>query len=100
MSEKSTVTVSAAFRRHFEIFAEHRVSSGLFTPDEMEKLREVVRSDLRPGPDLLRADVDCLEIDGVKVKATIDDAAERYRLWDEYLSDEAESIALQKRMTA
>ena len=98
MSEK--VTVTPAFRRNFEIFAEHRVSIGLSTQEEMDDLREIVRADLRPGPDQIRAGVDCLEIAGVKIQATIDDAVERYRLWDEYFAAEAEDIAIQKRMTA
>ena len=92
MREK--VTVSPAFRRNFEIFAEHRIASGLFTAEEMEYLRELIRKDLRPGPDPIRAEVDCLEIAGVRIPATIDDVADRYRLWEEFLADEVEAIEL------
>jgi hypothetical protein len=92
------VTVSAAFRRNFEIFAEHRVSSGFFTDEEMEGLRELIRKDLRPGPDQIRAEVDCLEIAGVKIPATIDDVADRYRLWDEFFAAEVEALELANMM--
>ncbi len=86
--------VSPGFRRNFEIFVEHRVASGVFTIDEIEGLREIIRKDLRPGPDNNRVGVDCLEISGVRIPATIDDVADRYRLWEEFLADEVEAIEL------
>jgi len=93
-------TVTRRFRDNFEAFAAHRVASGEFTAEEMEGLRDLVRKDLQPGPDQIRGAVDCLEIAGVKVPATIDDVEDRYRLWDEFFAAEADDIMLQQGMSA
>ena len=92
--------VTRRFRDNFELFAAHRVASGAFSDSEMEEFRALVRKDLEPGPDQIRAAVDCLVVAGVKIPATIDDAEERYRLWDEFFAEEAADIALQRQMSA
>ena len=92
--------VTKRFRDNFEEFAAHRVASGAFSASELEEFRALVRKDLDPGPDQIRAHVDCLVVAGVKIPATIDDAEERYRLWDEFFSEEAADIARKRRMAA
>jgi hypothetical protein len=92
--------VTKRFRDNFEVFAENRVASGAFSADEMDALRSLVRKDLEPGPDQIRGAVDCLEIAGVKIPATIDDADERYRMWDDFFASEADDIATQRRIDA
>ena len=87
-------TVTKRFRDNFEAFAAHRVASGAFSVSEMDEFRALVRKDLEPGPDQIRGEVDCLEISGVKIPATIDDVSDRYRLWDEFFSAEVEAIEL------
>ncbi len=84
--------VTKLFRDNFEMFAADRVDSGEFTQEEMEELKALIRKDLEPGPDQIRHGVDCLMIAGVKIPATIDDEAERYRLWDEFFAAEAEDV--------
>ena len=85
-------TVTKAFKDNFEAFAAHRVASGAFSVSEMDEFRALVRKDLEPGLDQIRGEVDCLEIAGVKIPATIDDVSDRYRLWDEFFSAEVEEI--------
>ena len=50
--------VTKRFRDNFEEFAAHRVASGAFSASEMEEFRALVRKDLDPGPDQIRAHVD------------------------------------------
>ncbi len=92
--------VTRRFRDNFEVFAAHRVASGDFTAAEMDEFRSLVRKDLEPGPDEIRAAVDCLTVSGVKIPSTIDDAGERYRLWDEFFAAESADIAMLRRMAA
>lgn len=92
--------VTRRFMDNFEVFAAHRVASGYFTAAEMDEFRSLVRKDLEPGPDQIRTAVDCLAVAGVKIPATIDDAEDRYRLWDEFFAAEAADIATQRRMAA
>ena len=84
--------VTKRFRDNFEAFAAHRVASGAFSVSEMDEFRALVRKDLELGLDQNRGAVDCLEIAGVKIPATIDDVSDRYRLWDEFFSAEVEEI--------
>lgn len=85
-------TVKRKFRDNFECWAAYRLSSGEFSQAEMDALKEMLRIDLAPGPDQLRAGLKVILAAGVEVPATIDDHEERYRLWDEFFSDEAECI--------
>ena len=93
-------TVTKKFRNNFEAFAADRIATGEFSESEMAELKEMVRKDLQPGPDQIRGAVDCLIIAGVPIPATIDDEAERYRLWDEYFEWAVEEIDSRGRMAA
>lgn len=77
------LTVTRKFSDNFAVFAEHRVSTGAFTPEEIEELRGLIRTDLQPGPDKIRV-----------AHAAIDDPAERRRMWDEFFAEEADDIRL------
>ena len=91
-------TVTRKFRDDFETWAEDRLARGQFTQAEMDEFRNMLRQDLAPGPDQLRAGLTVLVAAGVEVPATIDDHEERYRLWGDYFAIEAEAVrALQKR---
>lgn len=85
-------TVTRKFRDDFEVFAAHRIASGQWTEAEMASFKDMLRQDLAPGPDQLRAGVMIAIADGVTISAAIDDHEERYRLWAEFFAAEAEAI--------
>lgn len=85
-------TVTRKFRDDFDAWAGHRLASGQWTAEDIDGLKELLRQDLTPGPDQLRAGVSVLIAAGVEVAAAIDDHEERYRLWADFFAVEAESI--------
>lgn len=85
-------TVSRKFRDDFECWAADRIARGEFTPAAMDEFKDLLRRDLTPGPDQLREGLTVIVAAGVEVPATIDDHEERYRLWADYFSVEAEAI--------
>lgn len=85
-------TVTRKFRDDFEFWAADRLARGAFTETDMAEFKDMLRRDLAPGPDQLRAGLTVIIAAGVEVPATIDDHEERYRLWSEYFAVEAESI--------
>lgn len=86
------VTVTRKFRDDFEIWAADRITRGQFTPLEMEEFRNLLRQDLAPGPDQLREGLSVIIAPGVEVSAAIHDHTERYRLWADCFSAEAEAM--------
>ena len=92
--------VTKLFRDNFDLFSADRVDSGEFTQEEMAELKALIRKDIEPGPDQIRQEVDCLMIAGVKIPTTIDDDAERYRLWNDFFAAEAEDIKLRRMVAA
>lgn len=93
---KMTVTVSRQFRDNLEKWSAHRIATGQWTAEEIEGLREMLRTEIRPGPDQFRQGVTVLTRCGVAIPATIDDHEERYRLWDDFFADEVRIIAKQE----
>lgn len=85
-------TVTRKFRDDFETWAADRLARGEFTEADMAELKDLLRRDLTPGPDQLREGLTVIIAAGVEVPATIDDHEERYRLWADYFSVEAEAI--------
>ena len=85
-------TVTRKFRDDFDSWASDRLAKAVFTPGEMDEFKDLLRRDLAPGTDHLRAGLVVIIAAGVEMKATIDDHEERYRLWADYFSIEAESI--------
>ena len=85
-------TVTKKFRDDFEVWAAHRITSGAWSEAEMSDFKELLRQDLAPGPDQLRAGLMVIIAAGVEVPVAIDDSEERYRLWADFFSTEAESI--------
>ena len=83
--------VTKRFKENFDVWAKWKIERGDFTPAEMEEFREVVRRDLSPGPDVNREGLTVI-VAGVEISAAIDDAGERYRLWDEFFADEVDAI--------
>lgn len=82
-------TVTRKFRDDFETWAADRIARGQFTPAEMDEFRDMLRADLAPGPDQLRAGLTVI-VAGVEVPAAIDDHNERYRLWADYFAAKSE----------
>lgn len=87
-------TVTRKFRDDFDTWAADRLRKGEFTPADMEELKEMLRRDLSPGPDHLRAGLSVIIAAGMEVPAAIDDYEQRYRLWADYFAIEAEAIRL------
>ena len=93
-------TVTKKFRDDFETWAANRIASGEWTEAEMADFKGLLRIDLAPGPDQLRAGLAVIIAAGVEVPAAIDDHEERYRLWADFFSVEAEAIHVLKREDA
>lgn len=87
-------TVTRQFKENFDAWAKHRVASGDWSPDDMEELKGLLRIDLTPGPDQLRAGLTIIKAAGVEVPATIDDHEERYRLWDDFFASENKRLGV------
>lgn len=93
-------TVTRKFRDDFDAWAANRIASGEFSQEEMADFKEMLRRDLAPGPDQLRAGQTVIIAAGVEIPATVDDPEERYRLWADFFAVEAESIrSIQKENT-
>lgn len=84
-------TVTRKFRDDFEAWAARRLTAGEWTEAEMSDFKEMLRRDLAPGTDQLRAGLVVIVTAGVEIPAAIDDHEERYRLWAEYFAAEAKS---------
>ncbi|UCV15523.1 hypothetical protein [Quatrionicoccus australiensis] len=87
-------TVTRKFRDDFDTWAVDRVRRGEFTPADMEDFKEMLRRDLAPGPDQLRAGYTVIVAAGVEIPAAIDDHEERYSLWADFFHIEAEAIRI------
>ena len=87
-------TVTRKFRDDFDTWAADRIRKGDFTPADMDELKEMLRRDLAPGPDQLRAGYTVIVTAGVEIPAAIGDHEERYRLWADFFSIEAEAIRI------
>jgi hypothetical protein len=85
-------TVTRKFRDDFDTWAADRIRRGEFTPVDMEDFKEMLRRDLAPGPDQLRAGYTVIVAAGVEIPAAIDDHEQRYQLWADYFAVEAEAI--------
>lgn len=85
-------TVTRKFRDDFECWASDRLARGEFTESDMAEFKDLLRRDLAPGQDQLRAGLTVIIAAGVEVPATIDDHEERYRLWSDFFAVEAEAI--------
>lgn len=85
-------TVTRKFRDDFETWAADRIRKGEFTPADMDDFKDMLRRDLAPGPDQLRAGLSVIVAAGVEVPVAIDDHEERYRLWADFFAAEVQSI--------
>lgn len=85
-------TVTRKFRDDFEAWAANRVATGEFSQEEMADFKDMLRRDLAPGPDQLRAGQVVIFAAGVEIPAAIDDHEERYQLWADYFACEALEI--------
>ena len=93
-------TVTRKFRDDFDAWAADRLSKGEFTPADMTEFKDLLRRDLTPGPDQLRAGLTVIIAAGVEVPATIDDHERRYALWADFFAIEAEAIRQMQRKAA
>jgi hypothetical protein len=85
-------TVTRKFRDDFDTWAADRIRKSDFTLTDMEDFKEMLRRDLVPGPDQLRAGYTVIIAAGVEIPAAIDDHERRYQLWADYFAVEAEAI--------
>lgn len=88
------------FRDNFDAWSQYKIAAGHFTVQGIEELRALIRIDLTPGPDQMRAECEFFTIAGVKIPATIDDHEERYKLWDDFFAAEVADIQLAERQAA
>jgi hypothetical protein len=93
-------TVTRKFRDDFDTWAAHKVNAGEFTTEGIEELKAMLRKDFAPGPDQLREGITVIIAAGVEVPAAIDDHEERYRLWADFFSVEADAIRRFMRLAA
>ena len=93
-------TVTRRFRDDFDTWAADRLAKGEFTPADMAEFKDLLRRDLTPGPDQLRAGLAVIIAAGVEVPATIDDHDRRYALWADYFAIEAEAIRRMQQKAA
>ena len=93
-------TVTRKFRDDFDTWAADRIAKGEFTPDDMAEFKDMLRRDLVPGPDQLRAGQKVIIAAGVEIPAAIDDHEERYRLWADYFAIEVEAIRAGQKKVA
>lgn len=93
-------TVTRRFRDDFDTWAADRLAKGEFTPADMAEFKDLLRRDLTPGPDQLRAGLTVIIAAGVEVPATIDDHERRYALWADYFAIEAEAIRRMQQKAA
>jgi hypothetical protein len=63
-------TVTRKFRDDFDIWAADRLAKGEFTPADMDEFKDLLRRDLTPGPDQLRAGLTIIIAAGVEVPAS------------------------------
>lgn len=85
-------TVTRKFRDDFETWAADRLTKGEFTEADMAEFKDMLRRDLTPGPDQLRAGLTIIIAAGVEMPATIDNHEQRYALWADFFAIEVEAI--------
>lgn len=85
-------TVTKKFRDNYERWSAYKLATGEFSEAEMSELKSMIRKDLTEGPDQLRQGLTVITAAGVAVPALIDDAAERYALWDGFFAAECAEI--------
>lgn len=88
------------FRDNFEAWAQYKIDQCHFTAQEIADLRALIRIDLTPGPDQLRAECELFNAKGVPIPATIDDHEERYRVWDAFFAAELADLQLMEKQAA
>lgn len=93
-------TVTKRFKDDFDTWAADRLAKGEFTPADMAEFKDLLRRDLTPGPDQLRAGLTIIIAAGVEVPATIDDHERRYALWADYFDVEARAIRQMQQKAA
>lgn len=84
-------TVTRQFKDDFDTWAAARIASGEWSVAELEEFKGMLRKDLELGPDTQRQGLVVI-IAGVEISAVIDDHEQRFRLWADYFSAEAEAI--------
>lgn len=82
----ATVTVTKQFKEDFEIWAKEQLRTGVFSQDEMTEFKALLRIDMAPGPDQLRAGLEVINEAGVTVPAMIDSYEDRIKCWTDFFS--------------
>ena len=88
--------VTKEFKENYDFWIARKIEESEFTVSEADELKVMVRKDLTPGPDQLRAGVSIITAAGVEMPATIDDHEERFRLWDAFFSAECREMLARK----
>ena len=93
----AAVTVTKQFKDDFDLWANHAISCGDFSADDMAEFKALLRIDFQPGQDQLREGLTLITEAGLTIPATIDDYVERIRVWTNFFADKAEQLRNQYR---
>lgn len=87
-----SVRVTKQFKDDFEFVAAYWIEQGMWTAEEVEGLRGLMRKhELADGPDTLRDTLTHFDKGNEKLSA-INNPQERYELWRGFFDDEAKQI--------
>lgn len=95
------VRVTRQFKENFDLWAEEAVSSGDWTQDQMDGLKEIMRKhELADGPDTMRDTLVNYTPEGVELPAAINDPKDRFDYWDKFFASKAAEIRSRQAMSA
>lgn len=86
------VTVTKQFKEDFDTWAANALKWGDFTKEDMAEFKEMLRTDMQPGPDQLRQGLEIINAAGVTVPAMIDNYEDRIKCWTDYFAHCAKAI--------
>lgn len=93
------VKVTQKFMEDFKTWESDRLHWKDFTQSEMDGFKDLLRIELRPGPDQIRQGLTVIE-DGKERSANIDDVEERIRMWSNYFAICADEIRARHKKAA
>lgn len=86
------ITVTKQFKEDFDTWAENAIRFGDFTKEDMVEFKEMLRIDMKPGPDQLRQGLELITAAGVAIPAMIDNYEDRIKCWTDYFALKAKAI--------
>ena len=95
------VRVTKQFKEDYDYVTSYWVSSGEWTQQEVDGLRQLMRDyELADGTDRLRDDLVHYTPDGEEQPSAINDPKDRYALWENWFHAKANDIRKLYRMAA